>query len=162
MLTQLQKNKEQTKTAASTVQGQATESKGFSLEDNRASTTATQLMVKAHGKACGCSNCSGATQMKAKSETSRNASVAQLTCDAGHKHHKNGPCPQSPEGKMLRMQGKHGGGKPHGKKAKARPKKRQKKYDQQALAAVRRRQNGPGPGPGPGGAGGAAGGIAAN
>lgn len=159
MQTQLQKNKEQTKTTAATVQKKSTENKGFSLEDNRATSKATQLMEKSHGKSCGCSSCSGATQMKAISETTKNQAVAQLTCNAGHKHHKNGPCPDTPAGKVARMQGKHGGGKPHGKKAKARPKKRQAKYDQQSLDEVIRRQNGNGPGPG--GAGGAAGGIAA-
>ena len=154
MHTQLQKQKGNTKTAA-TVQQKTTKSNGFSLEDNRATPTATQLMAKAHGKSCGCSNCAGATQMKAKVES--NQSVAQLTCDAGHKQHKKGPCPDTPEGKMHRMQEKHGGGNPHGKKAKARPKKRQAKYDQQALDEVIRRQNGNGRGPGPGPAGAGAG-----
>ncbi len=158
MLTQLQKNKEQTKATAATVQKKSAESKGFSLEDNRTTSKATQLMAKAHGKSCGCSSCSGTTQMKAKPETTESQAVAQLTCDDGHKQHKKGPCPDTPEGRMLRMQGKHGGGKPHGKKAKARPKKRQAKYNQQSLDEVRRRQNGNGRGPG--GAGGAGGGIA--
>lgn len=75
MHTQLQKQKGNTKTAA-TVPQKTTKSNGFSLEDNRATPTATQLMAKAHGKSCGCSNCTGATQMKAKVES--NQSVAQL------------------------------------------------------------------------------------
>ena len=44
MLTQFQKNKKHTKTTAAIVQKK--ENKGFSLQDNRASTNAIQLMQK--------------------------------------------------------------------------------------------------------------------
>jgi hypothetical protein len=80
--------------------------------------------------------------------------VAQLTCDAGHKHHKNGPCPESAEGKVARMAGKH-----HPKTgAKGTPKSRHAKRAADALASVKGRM-GKKDGDGPGGAGAGGGGV---
>lgn len=102
------------------------------------------LQEAVHTNKCGCASCSGTAQTKKESVSKPlplktisgySSPIAQLTCDAGHKQHKKGPCPNTAAGKVARMASKH-----HQKTGKkGTPKARSEKWEEERLQKAKDR-----------------------
>jgi hypothetical protein len=72
-----------------------------SMVEGTHSDSLKQLKSLEHHSECGCASCMSQLVQK------KDVQVAQLTCDAGHKQHKKGPCPDSATGKVLNSNKNH-------------------------------------------------------
>lgn len=130
-----------------------TQMKGVNINDNHGLEKEADVMgAKAmqlktavpHDKGCSCDSCSPRTETVQQKPIVQKKEVAQLQCGFCGTRHKPKDCPKkkgpkppkSADAIHDRMAKTHGGGKPHGKKAKARPKARQAEYDARSRDAV--------------------------